>query len=88
MGDVMGERMGATKGTLILLRVLAERPMTQPQLMDVLEDSGLGRDARTLRRWLEVLREAGFGISRSGGRYKLRSSPVRSHLPATRRWRH
>ena len=51
--------------------------MTQPQLMDVLEDSGLGRDARTLRRWLEVLREAGFGISRSGGRYELRSSPVR-----------
>ncbi len=73
----MGERMEATRGTLILLRVLAERPMTQRQLMDLLEDSGLRRDERTLRRWLEALREAGFGISRRAGRYELRSSPVR-----------
>lgn len=73
----MGERMEATRGTLILLRALAERPMTQRQLMDVLEGSGLRRDARTLRRWLEVLREAGFGVSRYHGRYELESSPVR-----------
>lgn len=69
--------MAATRGTLILLRALAERPMTQRQLMDVLEDSGLRRNARTLRRWLEVLRDAGFEISHDNGRYELRGSPVR-----------
>lgn len=73
----MGERMEATRGTLILLRALAERPMTQSQLMDALRDSGLRRNERTLRRWLEVLREAGFEILRDGGRYELRGSPVR-----------
>lgn len=73
----MGERMEATRGTLILLRSLAEGPRSQPQLMDVLRDSGLRRDARTLRRWLEVLREAGFEISHDDRRYELRGSPVR-----------
>jgi predicted DNA-binding transcriptional regulator YafY len=69
--------MGATRGTLILLRTLAERPMTQRQLLDLLEDSGLGRDERTLRRWLAALRDAGFDILRRDGRYELRGSPVR-----------
>ena len=77
----MGERMEATRGALILLRALAEKPMTQTQIMDVLEDAGLRRDKRTLRRWLEVLREAGFEVSRDGGRYALSGSPVR--LPFT-----
>lgn len=73
----MGERMEATRGALILLRALADKPMTQGQIMDVLEDSGLHRDKRTLRRWLEVLREAGFEVSRDSGRYELSGSPVR-----------
>lgn len=69
--------MGATRGTLILLRKLAEGPATQRQLRDTLRDSGLDRDPRTLRRWLEVLRDAGFEISRDGGRYGLTGSPAR-----------
>jgi predicted DNA-binding transcriptional regulator YafY len=69
--------MEATRGTLILLRTLAEKPMTQRQLLDILQESGLCRDERTLRRWLEVLREAGFEILRDGGRYELQGSPVR-----------
>jgi len=71
--------MEATRGTLILLRKLAEGPTTQRQLRDALRDSGLDRDPRTLRRWLETLREAGFEISRDDGRYELTGSPV--HLP-------
>lgn len=73
----MGERMEATRGTLILLRALAEKPRTQRQLMEALEDSGLRRDERTLRRWLGVLREAGFEILHNASRYELRGSPVR-----------
>ena len=73
----MGERMEATRGTLILLQTLAERPKTQRQLMDALQDSGIYRDERTLRRWLEVLREAGFEILRDSRGYELQGSPVR-----------
>ncbi len=73
----MGDRMEATRGTLILLQALAERPRTQRQLMDALLESGLRRDERTLRRWLEALREAGFEILHGSGRYELRGSPVR-----------
>jgi DNA-binding PadR family transcriptional regulator len=58
----VGTRMEATRGTLILLRLLAERPMSQRELLDTLHDEGLERDDRTLRRWLEVLREAGFDL--------------------------
>jgi len=76
----MSERMGATRGTLILLRVLAEKPMTQRQLLDLLHDSGIDRNERSLRRWLETLRDAGFEIERRNGRYELRGSPVRIAL--------
>jgi predicted DNA-binding transcriptional regulator YafY len=75
----VGTRMEATRGTLILLRLLAERPMSQRELLDALHDEGLERDDRTLRRWLEVLREAGFDLQRLDGRYELQGSPV--HLP-------
>ncbi len=71
------ERMEATKGTLILLRALSERPRTQQKLMEILRDSGIEKRARTLRRWLEALRDAGFEIERRDGRYELRGSPVR-----------
>lgn len=77
MGDTVAERMGATKGVLVLLRALAEGPRTREGLLDVLQDSGLRRDARTIRRWFEVLREAGFHIERDGRTYELRGAPVR-----------
>ena len=72
--------MEATRGTLILLRLLTERPMTQRELLDALQDEGPKRDNRTLRRWLEALREAGFDLQRKDGRYELRDSPVRLPL--------
>jgi predicted DNA-binding transcriptional regulator YafY len=72
--------MEATRGTLILMRLLAERPMTQPELLEALHDEGLERDERTLRRWLEVLREAGFDLQRQDGRYELQGLPVRLPL--------
>ncbi len=77
MGDAVVERMEATKGVLVLLRALAEGPRTREGLLDVLQDSGLRRNARTIRRWLEVLREAGFDIERDGKTYELRGAPVR-----------
>ena len=76
----MGTRMEATRGTLILLRLLAERPMTQRELSEALHAEGLERDDRTLRRWLEALREAGFDLQRQDGRYHLQGSPVRLPL--------
>lgn len=76
----MGTRMEATRGTLILLRLLAERPLTQQELLDALHEEGLDRDDRTLRRWLEVLREAGLDLQRQDGRYELQGSPVRLPL--------
>src|SRR4051794_5860864 len=72
--------MKATRGTLILLRLLAEKSMTQRELLDALQDEGLERDERTLRRWLAVLQEAGFDLQRRDGRYKLGGSPVRLPL--------
>ncbi len=76
----MPERMASTRGTLIVLQALAERPLTQRQLLEVLRDSGIDKKERTLRRWLEVLREAGFEVERRGGRYELGRSPVRIAL--------
>ncbi len=72
--------MEATRGTLLLLRLLGEKPMTQRELLNALQDAGLERNDRTLRRWLEVLREAGFDLQRKDGRYELRGSPVRLPL--------
>src|SRR5215210_2011407 len=76
----MAKRMEATRGTLVLLRLLAERPMRRQELLDALQDAGLKRDDRTLRRWLEVLQEAGFDLQRRDGRYELQGSPVRLPL--------
>jgi predicted DNA-binding transcriptional regulator YafY len=61
-----------------LLRVLSEGPATKDHLLNTLQDElGVRKNERTLRRYLAVLREAGFEISRSRGRYKLHGSPVR-----------
>lgn len=70
-------RMGATLGTLILLKALSEGPCTGERLLAVIEDeSGERRDPRTLRRYLGVLCEAGFDIRRKDGRYELLESPA------------
>jgi hypothetical protein len=76
----MGERMEATKRTLLLLRLLAEKAMPQRELLKALQDAGLERNDRTLRRWLEALREVGFDLQRKDGRYELQGSPVRLPL--------
>jgi predicted DNA-binding transcriptional regulator YafY len=73
----VGERMGAAKGTLLLLRFLAEGPKTQGEILGALHDAGSPRNERTLRRWLEALRAAGFDVRREDGRYELVESPVR-----------
>lgn len=69
--------MEATRGTLALLRLLAERPMSRMEIEDALRESGFERDERTVRRWVAVLKESGFDIQRSKGRYELHGSPVR-----------
>lgn len=71
----MGE-METARGMLILLQVLSEGPAYRRHLEGALAEAGISRDERTLRRWLEVLREEGF-VERDGRRYVLRSSPVR-----------
>jgi predicted DNA-binding transcriptional regulator YafY len=72
----MGE-MEAIRGTLIILRTLSEGPASRRQLEGALLEAGIHRNERTVRRWLAVLREAGFGIERVRERYELRGSPVR-----------
>lgn len=76
-GGAMGEEMAAIRGPLALLRALSEGPASKGRLLGVLEGIGIHRDERTVRRWLAVLREEGFGIERKSGRYELRSSPTR-----------
>ncbi len=49
--------------------------MTQQELLGALRDEGLKRDDRTLRRWLEVLREAGFDLRRSRPGAEILGSP-------------
>ncbi len=73
----MGEEMATIRGTLALLRTLSEGPASKERLLGTLEEVGILRDERTVRRWLAVLREEGFGIERTSGRYELRSSPAR-----------
>ena len=74
----MGARMRPTLGALLLLRVISEGPATKDHLLRVLQDDlGVRKNERTLRRYLAVLREAGFDITRSRGRYELHRSPVR-----------
>lgn len=73
----MGSGMEATLGTLVLLKALSEGPASRRRLKEALEDAGIRRDERTIRRWLGVLREADFGVERRGRTYEMRSSPAR-----------
>lgn len=69
--------MEATFGALTLLKILSEGPASGRRLKEALEDAGIRRDERTVRRWLQVLREAEFGIERNGRMYEMRDSPAR-----------
>lgn len=70
--------MGGVRGGLVVLKALSEGPKSVRRLVEVLEGAGVFRDERTVRRWLEVMREEGFGIQRRGrSEYALISSPVR-----------
>lgn len=73
----MGDGMEATLGVLTLLKALSEGPASRRRLEEALEDAGIRRDKRTIRRWLHVLREAEFGIVQRGQNYEMHSSPAR-----------
>lgn len=72
---MMGE-METARGMLVLLRALSEGPASRQRLEEALADAGVRRGERTVRRWLEVLREEGI-VRNSGRRYEMWSSPVR-----------
>ncbi len=73
----MEERFQTVRGVLQLLKTLSDGPASTHQLVESLSEAGVQRDERTVRRWLEVMREEGFGLRRNGRRHELTSSPVR-----------
>jgi predicted DNA-binding transcriptional regulator YafY len=79
-GRVVGERFQTVRGVLVLLKTLSEGPASTHQLGEALSEAGVQRDERTVRRWLEVMREEGFGVRHSGRRHELTGSPVRIAL--------
>lgn len=76
----MDERFQTVRGVLVLLKTLSEGPASTHQLVEALSEAGVQRDERTVRRWLEVMREQGFGVRHSGRRHELTASPVRIPL--------
>lgn len=76
----MDERFQAVRGVLVLLKSLSEGPLSTHELVEALSEAGVQRDERTVRRWLEVMREEGFGVRYSGRRHELTGSPVRIAL--------
>jgi predicted DNA-binding transcriptional regulator YafY len=76
-GRVVGEGSQTVRGVLVLLKTLSEGPASTHQLIEALSEAGVHRDERTVRRWLEVTREEGFGVRHSGRRHELIGSPVR-----------
>jgi predicted DNA-binding transcriptional regulator YafY len=77
---VVDERFQTVRGVLVLLKTLSEGPASTHQLVEALSDAGVRRDERTVRRWLEVMREEGFGVKYTNRRHELTSSPVRIAL--------
>ncbi len=73
----MEERFQTVRGVLVLLKTLSEGPASTHQLVDALSEAGVQRDERTVRRWLEVMREEGFGVRHSSRQHELTASPVR-----------
>ncbi len=76
----MEERFQTVRGVLQLLKTLSDGPASTHQLVESLSEAGVQRDERTVRRWLEVMREEGFGLRRNGRRHELTNSPVRIAL--------
>jgi predicted DNA-binding transcriptional regulator YafY len=74
---VVDERFQTVRGVLVLLKTLSEGPASTRQLVEALSEAGVQRDERTVRRWLGVMREEGFGVSRASGRHEITASPVR-----------
>lgn len=72
----MGESLQAVRGVVLLLRALSEGPVSTRRLVEILADTGIRRDQRTVRRWLAVMREEGFQVRSRGGRHDLTGSPV------------
>jgi hypothetical protein len=85
-GRVVGESFQTVRGALVLLKTLSEGPASTHQLVEALSDAGVQRDERTVRRWLEVMREEGFGLRRNGRRHELTASPVSIGSATTRHW--
>jgi hypothetical protein len=79
-GRVVGERFQTVRGVLVLLKSLSDGPASTHQLGEALSEAGVQRDERTVRRWLEVMREEEFGVSRGSARHELTGSPVRIAL--------
>ena len=73
----MGESLQVVRGALVLLGALSEGPVSTRRLVDVLAEAGIRRDARTVRRWLAVMKEEGFRVRSKGGRHELTGSPAR-----------
>ena len=73
----MAESFQTVRGVLVLLKTLSEGPASTHRLVEALSEAGVQRDERTVRRWLKVMREEGFGVRHSGRRHELTSSPVR-----------
>lgn len=76
----MDEGFQSVRGVLVLLKTLSEGPASTHQLVEALSEAGVRRDERTVRRWLEVMRQEGFGLRNSGRRHELTGSPVRIAL--------
>jgi len=73
----VGESFQSVRGVLVLLKTLSEGPASTHQLVEALSEAGVQRDERTVRRWLEVMREEGFGVRHSGRRHELTAGPHR-----------
>lgn len=74
----MTERMGATLGTLTVLRVLSEGPASRERLLEAIEDElGARKRTRALQRYLKALRDVGFDVRQRDGKYELLRSPTR-----------
>lgn len=69
--------METARGVLAVLRVLSEGAADRRGIEEALREAGIHRDERTVRRWLQVLRDEGFEVERNGRRYELKSAPVR-----------
>lgn len=69
--------MQVVRGIVVLLGALSEGPVSTRRLVEILKESGIRRDERTVRRWLAVMREEGFRVRSSSGWHGLVGSPVR-----------